>query len=170
MRRYKLRQTAWGERFGETDPIPAHLSGNMWAQSWENIYDLVAPYPDAPNPLDEVDEQLVMQVICQCQKHCTNCEASLCFLKVHIGALSHSLLTSAVGDRCTGHRCQATAFRRANSRCYVFALFDCPGEIWQRGPMHQSEKFMRLVFLLMRESSLLDSANTLAELHRARRI
>ena len=46
-RRYKLRQTAWGERFGESEPIPAHLSGNMWAQSWENIYDLVAPYPGA---------------------------------------------------------------------------------------------------------------------------
>ncbi len=27
-------------------PIPAHLLGNMWAQSWANIYDLVAP-PDA---------------------------------------------------------------------------------------------------------------------------
>jgi peptidyl-dipeptidase A len=27
-------------------PIPAHLLGNMWAQSWNNIYDLVAP-PDA---------------------------------------------------------------------------------------------------------------------------
>jgi peptidyl-dipeptidase A len=25
------------------DPIPAHLLGNMWAQSWENIYELVAP-------------------------------------------------------------------------------------------------------------------------------
>ena len=24
-------------------PIPAHLLGNMWAQSWGNIYDLVAP-------------------------------------------------------------------------------------------------------------------------------
>ncbi len=24
-------------------PIPAHLLGNMWAQSWVNIYDLVAP-------------------------------------------------------------------------------------------------------------------------------
>ncbi len=24
-------------------PIPAHLLGNMWAQSWTNIYDLVAP-------------------------------------------------------------------------------------------------------------------------------
>ena len=24
-------------------PIPAHLLGNMWAQSWGNIYDIVAP-------------------------------------------------------------------------------------------------------------------------------
>ncbi|XP_059733863.1 angiotensin-converting enzyme isoform X4 [Bos javanicus] len=29
-------------------PIPAHLLGNMWAQSWSNIYDLVAPFPSAP--------------------------------------------------------------------------------------------------------------------------
>ncbi|XP_075701161.1 angiotensin-converting enzyme isoform X2 [Rhinoderma darwinii] len=28
-------------------PIPAHLLGNMWAQSWSNIYDLVVPYPNA---------------------------------------------------------------------------------------------------------------------------
>ncbi|XP_072173958.1 angiotensin-converting enzyme-like protein Ace3 [Diadema setosum] len=27
-------------------PIPAHLLGNMWAQEWNNIYDLVEPYPD----------------------------------------------------------------------------------------------------------------------------
>jgi peptidyl-dipeptidase A len=35
------------ERFGdEVDPegpIPAHLLGNMWAQTWSNVYDLVAP-------------------------------------------------------------------------------------------------------------------------------
>ena len=24
-------------------PIPAHLLGNMWAQSWDNLYDMVAP-------------------------------------------------------------------------------------------------------------------------------
>ncbi|KAG9343794.1 hypothetical protein JZ751_013175 [Albula glossodonta] len=28
-------------------PIPAHLLGNMWAQAWSNIYDLLAPYPNA---------------------------------------------------------------------------------------------------------------------------
>ncbi|KAM8988729.1 angiotensin-converting enzyme [Ara ararauna] len=30
-------------------PIPAHLLGNMWAQQWNNIYDLMVPYPDKPN-------------------------------------------------------------------------------------------------------------------------
>ncbi|XP_078079873.1 angiotensin-converting enzyme [Mustelus asterias] len=28
-------------------PIPAHLLGNMWAQSWNNVYKLVMPYPSA---------------------------------------------------------------------------------------------------------------------------
>jgi len=27
----------------EDGPIPAHLLGNMWAQAWENIYDIVGP-------------------------------------------------------------------------------------------------------------------------------
>ena len=28
-------------------PIPAHVLGDMWAQSWDNIFDLVNPYPNA---------------------------------------------------------------------------------------------------------------------------
>ncbi|XP_056404141.1 angiotensin-converting enzyme isoform X2 [Hyla sarda] len=28
-------------------PIPAHLLGNMWAQSWSNVYELLVPYPNA---------------------------------------------------------------------------------------------------------------------------
>ena len=37
-----------GEHYGEDvvpqdQPIPAHLLGNMWAQQWGNIYELVAP-------------------------------------------------------------------------------------------------------------------------------
>ncbi|MBD1583539.1 M2 family metallopeptidase [Pseudoalteromonas sp. S16_S37] len=37
-----------GEQYGEDKvpqdkPIPAHLLGNMWAQQWGNIYDVVAP-------------------------------------------------------------------------------------------------------------------------------
>lgn len=29
------------------EPIPAHILGNMWAQSWGNLYDLVEPFPYA---------------------------------------------------------------------------------------------------------------------------
>jgi len=39
-----------GEHYGEdkvpqNGPIPAHLLGNMWAQEWGFIYDLMEPYP-----------------------------------------------------------------------------------------------------------------------------
>nr|UQI50242.1 angiotensin-converting enzyme [Haliclona caerulea] len=33
----------------KTGPIPAHLLGNMWSQSWVNIYDLVEPYQGEPS-------------------------------------------------------------------------------------------------------------------------
>jgi len=51
-----------GEAYG-TDlvppdqPIPAHLLGNMWAQSWDNIYDLVAP----PTGSDSYDLSRILQ-------------------------------------------------------------------------------------------------------------
>ena len=39
-----------GEVYGEDKvpqdgPIPAHLLGNMWAQGWASLYDLMEPYP-----------------------------------------------------------------------------------------------------------------------------
>ncbi len=40
--RAKLRQK-YGDVVPADGPIPAHLLGNMWAQEWENIYQLVAP-------------------------------------------------------------------------------------------------------------------------------
>jgi peptidyl-dipeptidase A len=39
------------DRVSREGPIPAHLLGNMWAQSWSNIYDLLEPYPGVA-PLD----------------------------------------------------------------------------------------------------------------------
>ena len=30
-------------------PIPSELLGNMWAQEWNNIYDVVVPYPNEPS-------------------------------------------------------------------------------------------------------------------------
>ncbi|XP_011602426.2 angiotensin-converting enzyme [Takifugu rubripes] len=40
-------------------PIPAHLLGNMWAQSWNNLYSLMVPFPDKPNI--DVTEEMVKQ-------------------------------------------------------------------------------------------------------------
>ncbi|KAF7494107.1 Angiotensin-converting enzyme [Sarcoptes scabiei] len=42
--RLRLRKY-YGERMPKDGTIPAHILGNMWAQSWSNIFDLVAPYP-----------------------------------------------------------------------------------------------------------------------------
>ena len=40
--RMKLRER-YGDVVPEKGPIPAHLLGNIWAQSWENLYPDVAP-------------------------------------------------------------------------------------------------------------------------------
>ena len=41
--RAKLNQKYGNEAVPLDKPIPAHLLGNMWAQSWDNVYELVAP-------------------------------------------------------------------------------------------------------------------------------
>jgi peptidyl-dipeptidase A len=46
--RNRLRQKYGPEVVPETGPIPAHLLGDMWAQTWENIYPLVAPPEPGP--------------------------------------------------------------------------------------------------------------------------
>ena len=38
------------------DPIPSHIFGNMWAQTWGALYDLSAPYPDAGDRPDATPE------------------------------------------------------------------------------------------------------------------
>lgn len=40
-------------------PIPAHLLGNMWAQTWGNIYDIVTPFPGKSGP--DVSKELIRQ-------------------------------------------------------------------------------------------------------------
>ncbi|HEX7253444.1 MAG TPA: M2 family metallopeptidase, partial [Thermoanaerobaculia bacterium] len=40
--RWKLREK-YGDVVPEKGSIPAHLLGNMWAQTWDNVYPLVAP-------------------------------------------------------------------------------------------------------------------------------
>lgn len=41
--RTKLREQYGDDAVPANGPIPAHLLGNMWAQSWENLYPILAP-------------------------------------------------------------------------------------------------------------------------------
>ena len=41
--RYKLRQAYGPDVVPADGPIPAHLLGNMWAQSWDNLYPILKP-------------------------------------------------------------------------------------------------------------------------------
>jgi peptidyl-dipeptidase A len=43
--RNKLQQKYGAHKVASGKPIPAHLLGNMWAQQWDAIYELLEPYP-----------------------------------------------------------------------------------------------------------------------------
>ncbi len=44
--RAKLHEK-YGDKVPLDGPIPAHVLGNMWAQDWSNVYDMVEPHPGA---------------------------------------------------------------------------------------------------------------------------
>lgn len=43
--RRRLREFYGPEKINRQAPLPAHILGNMWAQSWTNIFDITQPYP-----------------------------------------------------------------------------------------------------------------------------
>ncbi|MBM4358249.1 MAG: M2 family metallopeptidase [Deltaproteobacteria bacterium] len=43
--RKRLRKVYGEELVPTKGPIPAHLLGNMWSQTWSNVYDKLEPYP-----------------------------------------------------------------------------------------------------------------------------
>nr|XP_034299426.1 uncharacterized protein LOC117680950 isoform X1 [Crassostrea gigas] len=47
--RNQLRSLYGADKFPRSGHIPAHLLGNMWAQHWDNIYDIVIPFKDKTN-------------------------------------------------------------------------------------------------------------------------
>jgi peptidyl-dipeptidase A len=57
--RTKLAQKYGKDKVPAGQPIPAHLLGNMWAQQWDAVFDLLEPYPGV-SALD-VDAALVAQ-------------------------------------------------------------------------------------------------------------
>jgi peptidyl-dipeptidase A len=57
--RGRLQEAYGNDRVPDGAPIPAHLLGNMWAQTWDNVYPLVEPHAGVA-PLD-VDAALKAQ-------------------------------------------------------------------------------------------------------------
>ena len=43
--RAKLGEVYGEDKVPQDQPIPAHLLGNMWAQTWDFLYDIMEPYP-----------------------------------------------------------------------------------------------------------------------------
>ncbi|XP_043597026.1 angiotensin-converting enzyme-like [Bombus pyrosoma] len=48
----------YGDKIRRDGPIPAHILGNMWAQNWEDLFDLVQPFP-ASKKLDVTLEMMI---------------------------------------------------------------------------------------------------------------
>lgn len=47
--RSKLQKAYGKDKVADNAPIPAHLLGNMWAQEWQDIYDLLEPFKGEPS-------------------------------------------------------------------------------------------------------------------------
>lgn len=56
--RRKLHERYGREVIQSDGPIPAHLLGNLWAQDWVNIAELVMPYREHRN-IDVSEEMLI---------------------------------------------------------------------------------------------------------------
>ncbi|KAL1137895.1 hypothetical protein AAG570_009590, partial [Ranatra chinensis] len=57
--RNKLREKYGDDVVTKKGPIPAHLLGNMWSQTWSNIFDITAPYPNVKST--DVTTEMVNQ-------------------------------------------------------------------------------------------------------------
>ncbi|XP_033225312.1 angiotensin-converting enzyme-like isoform X2 [Belonocnema kinseyi] len=57
--RAQLRKKYGDDVVSKDGPIPAHLLGNMWAQSWDNVADFTLPFPgkNLPNPTEAMVAQ-----------------------------------------------------------------------------------------------------------------
>ncbi|KAF3425537.1 hypothetical protein E2986_08218 [Frieseomelitta varia] len=51
----------YGDRIRRDGPLPAHILGNMWAQNWEDLFDIVQPFP-ASKKLDVTLEMMIQNI------------------------------------------------------------------------------------------------------------
>lgn len=58
--RRRLREAHGPERISRSAPIPAHILGDMWGQSWAGIVPFTLPYPG--KTLVDVTPEMIQQV------------------------------------------------------------------------------------------------------------
>jgi len=51
----------YGDRIREDGPLPAHVLGDMWAQNWEGLFELVQPFP-ASRKLDVTLDMMIQSI------------------------------------------------------------------------------------------------------------
>lgn len=51
----------YGNRIREDGPLPAHVLGNMWAQNWDSLFELVQPFP-ASRKLDVTLDMMIQGI------------------------------------------------------------------------------------------------------------
>jgi len=51
----------YGDRIREDGPLPAHILGDMWAQNWEGLFELVQPFP-ASRKLDVTLDMMIQSI------------------------------------------------------------------------------------------------------------
>ncbi|KAL5285672.1 hypothetical protein ACFFRR_007396 [Megaselia abdita] len=55
--RHRLQEKYGADKLPENGNIPMHLLGNLWAQQWNQVFDIINPYPDTPF-IDVTDEMV----------------------------------------------------------------------------------------------------------------
>lgn len=89
-------------------PLPAHMMGNMWAQSWGNLYDEVSPPGDFPSAID-VTERLRAR---QFNEHKMVTTAERFYTSLGMRALPASFWTNSMFQKPAGKEavCHASAW------------------------------------------------------------
>lgn len=65
----------YGDSIREDGPLPAHILGDMWAQNWENLFELVQPFP-ASRRLDVTLDMMIQGITPM--RYATDCTVVIC--------------------------------------------------------------------------------------------
>ncbi|XP_021364030.1 angiotensin-converting enzyme-like [Mizuhopecten yessoensis] len=102
------------EHFPRSGHIPAHLLGNMWAQNWNNIYDIVQPFKDKKTP--NITKTMLEKNITVNQMFKLSEDF---FVSLNLSAMPLSFWENSILERPTDRRdmvCHASAWDFGNAK------------------------------------------------------